>query len=397
VNSIASASPARVLLLLAFIGFISLGLPDGLLGVGWPSIRTSFDLPLDAISAWFITATSGYVTASFASGWLLSRMRVGTLLAASCLMTAASLLCIGVAPSWYWMVAAGLLAGFGAGAIDAGINTFAATYYSARTVNLLHGFFGIGATSGPLIMSAVLASGAAWQRGYFIVGFIQLALAICFGLTRRHWPAVQAHGDAAANVPPATLFDTLRLRSTQISIAVFLCYTGLESTAGVWIYSLLFNGRSVPAVMAATTVSAFWAGLTGARILFGFISPQGRFDRMLGLCIFGTILGTALLLIDTGQEADLIAAVLLGFSAGPIFPLLIATTPARLGPAHTANAVGIQIASAALGLSVIPSAAGVLADTYGYEAIPAMLLALALAVAVTHRWLAIETRSRAKC
>ena len=383
-----------VLLLLAFIGFISLGLPDGLLGVGWPSIRASFGLPLDAIGAWFIVSTAGYVAASFASGWLLSRMRVGTLLSASCLMTAVSLLCVGVAPSWPWMVAAGLLAGFGAGAIDAGINTFAATYYSTRTVNLLHGFFGIGAASGPMIMTAVLAAGAVWQRGYFIVGCVQLSLAGCFALTRRRWPAAQSHADDATAAAPATLPDTLRLRSTQISILVFVCYTGLEATAGVWIYSLLFNGRGVPAAMAATTVSAFWAGLTGARILFGLVAIHGKFDRVLGLCVAGTVLGATLLLVDAGTLANVIAAALLGFSAGPIFPLLIAATPSRLGPTHTANAVGVQISSAAIGTSAIPSLVGVFADRNGYEAISVALLVIALALTVSHRWLAESGRSR---
>jgi fucose permease len=378
---------SRFLLFLAFVGFISLGLPDGLLGVGWPSIRESFGLPIDAIGAWFILSTAGYVLASFSSGWLLNRMRVGTLLAASCLMTCLSLFWIGSAPTWLWMVAAGLLAGFGAGAIDAGINTFAATYYSARTVNLLHGFFGIGAASGPMIMSAVLASGAVWRRGYFIVGCVQLVLAACFALTRRRWPAVQVHQDAANRVPPATLGDTLRVRSMQVSIAVFILYVGLEATSGVWIYSLLFKGRGISATTAATAVSAFWIGLTGSRILFGFIHIE-RFDRALGAFIVGTIAGAALLIANMGVAPTLVAAARLGFSAGPIFPLLIATTPARLGPAHTANAVGIQIASASLGLSAVPSLVGVLADKVGYEAIPAALLTLGLALAATHRWLA---------
>lgn len=378
---------SRVLLFLAFVGFISLGLPDGLLGVGWPSIRESFGLPIDAIGAWFITQTAGYVVVSFASGWLLNRMRVGTLLAASCLLTSASLLWIGGAPSWPWMVSAGLLAGVGAGAIDAGINTFAATYYSARTVNLLHGFFGVGAASGPMIMSAVLASGSPWQRGYFIVGFVQLGLSVCFASTRRRWPAVQAHQEHAGGVKPATLIETLRVPSMQISIAVFVCYVGLESTSGVWIYSLLFKGRDIPATIAATAVSTFWIGLTGARILFGFIDAK-NFDRVLAALIGGTIVGSALLLADQGTASTLVAAAILGFSAGPIFPLLIATTPARLGAAHTANAVGIQIASAALGLSGVPSIVGVLADKFGYEAIPASLLTLALTLAMMHRWLA---------
>jgi fucose permease len=390
-------APSVVLLLLAFIGFVSLGLPDGLLGVGWPSIRAFFSLPLDALGALFITSTSGYVVASFASGWLLSRMRLGTLLSASCLTTAASLICFAVAPSWGWMVAAGLLAGFGAGAIDAGINTFAASYYSARTVNLLHAFFGIGAAAGPMIMTAVLAAGHVWQRGYVIVGVTQLALAVCFALTRRRWPQVQpitVHDATSELTRPMTIGDTLRLRSTQFSIAVFILYTGLEATAGVWIYSLLVNGRQVAATEAALAVSAFWAGLTGARILFGILTIGGQYDRFLGMCTTGMVIGALALLVDLSDATNFFAVALLGFAAGPVFPMLIATTPQRLGTVHTANAVGIQIASAALGLSAIPSLVGVLADQYGFESIPAALLVLTLLLTGTHRLLAIGSRER---
>jgi fucose permease len=382
---------SRVLLLLAFLGFISLGLPDGLLGVGWPSIRATFALPLDAVGALFVTFTSGYVIASFSSGWLMSRMRVGTLLAASGLLTGLSLLLYAASPSWGWMVATGLIAGCGAGAIDAGINTFAANYFSTRVVYLLHAFFGVGAAAGPMIMTAVLAAHLPWQRGYVIVGIAQLVLALCFALTRRRWPEVKPT-DKTQGSGVATLAATLKLPGTQISAAVFVLYTAIESTAGVWIYSLLAHGRGVTPVLAATAVSVFWCGLTGARLLFGIVAIKGSIDRVLSLCASGMFVGAALLLSNLNLIVSLGGAAVLGFACGPFFPLLIAATPQRLGAAHTANAVGVQIASAALGLSVIPSVAGVLADKYGLEMIPWTLTVLAVALIGGHRLLVQVSR-----
>src|SRR5919204_2389293 len=153
----------RLLPLLAGLAFISLGLPDGLLGVAWPSIRAYFYLPLDALGALLVMFTTSYLLSSFSSGRLLAHINVGSLLALSCLATAASLIGYALAPQWPIMVALGVLSGLGAGAIDAGLNTFAATHFSARAVNWLHAFYGVGATLGPVIMTAVLSAGCPWQ------------------------------------------------------------------------------------------------------------------------------------------------------------------------------------------------------------------------------------------
>jgi MFS family permease len=185
---------------LAYLGFISLGLPDGLNGVAWPSIRAFFDLPLDALGALLVTFMLGYLLSSFSSGWLLARINVGALLALSCLATAVSLLGYALASHWWMMVTLGALAGLGAGAIDAGLNTFAATHFSARSVNWLHACYGLGTTSGPVIMTGVLMAERSWQWGYGIVGVGQLALAICFGLTYRRWTSSDASARASEQV-----------------------------------------------------------------------------------------------------------------------------------------------------------------------------------------------------
>ncbi|MGE3272192.1 MAG: sugar MFS transporter, partial [Chloroflexota bacterium] len=174
-------------LALVFLGFISLGLPDGLLGVAFPSIRQTFGVPLDALGAVFLTSVCGYLAASLASGWIVDRIGVALLLALSALATAIGLLGYALAPSWWVIVALGLVAGLGAGAIDAGLNSYVALAHTPRLLAWLHACFGIGAATGPGIMMTVLENGQPWRLGYAIVGVAQLALGVCFLVTRRQW------------------------------------------------------------------------------------------------------------------------------------------------------------------------------------------------------------------
>lgn len=227
---------------LAYAAFISLGLPDGLTGVAWPSIRGTFGLSLEALGALITTTTVGYLVSSFSSGRALARIGVGWLLIVSCLATAISLLGYGLAPLWGVMVGLGLLAGLGAGAIDAGLNTYAAENFSPRTMNWLHAAFGLGAATGPLIMSGVLGAGQSWRLGYLIVGVAQLVLASCFLITRNQWHTQAGHAQATPTAG-APMARTLKLPSAWLSILLFFLYTGLELSAGQWLYTLLTEAR----------------------------------------------------------------------------------------------------------------------------------------------------------
>jgi fucose permease len=364
------------LLGLSCVGFVSLGLPDGVLGVAWPSIRTSFGLPLDALGALLVTSSLGYVGSSFSSGPLLARMSVGALLAASCVATAVSLLGYAYAPAWWMMVVLGALAGLGAGAIDAGINTYVATHHSARTLNLLHAFYGLGTTSGPIIMTSVLMAGMGWQSGYRIIGLAQLALALCFGATQRLWPGPNRSATAAS--PAAPIHATLRLRAAHLSLVTFFLYVGIESTAGAWIYSLLYGARGETMAAAGTAVSVYWGGLMVGRLFFGLVPTRTSPSRLVRYCVVSAAAAAGALALGITHSMDFVAAASLGFAAGPIFPCLIATTPQRFPEAHAANAVGLQVAAAALGQSILPASVGVLADSFGLETIPIAVLSAAL-------------------
>ncbi len=374
-SSAVRSARTRLLLALAFIAFISLGLPDGLLGVAWPSMRQSFDLPLDALGPLFISTTLGYVTASFLSGAILRRIRLGALLALSCAATAAAMIMYSASDHWGTIVAFGVVTGLGAGAIDSALNTFAAHNYSARTVNMLHAFYGLGTTAGPAIMTAVLLANAAWQRGYLIVGASQLVLAAGFLASRNLWPPETGKTDTQA--VSTSLSETLRLPATRLSALVFILYCGLEGSTGAWLYTLLHEGRNFSTAAAGTAVSSFWGSLMAARVVFGLVPVRPPLSRWLFASMIAGVLATLALSIQSHHAISIAAGALIGFACGPIFPWLIAETPQRLGVRHGANAIGVQIASAAVGLTLAPTLIGVLGERFGVNAIPSGLIALA--------------------
>lgn len=384
--------PRILLIALAFIAFISLGLPDGLLGVAWPSIRTYFNLSLDALGPLLISFTAGYLVSSFSSGQMLARLSVGTLLALSCLATATALLGFALTPIWWIMVTLGLLLGAGGGAIDTGLNTYVATQFSARTLNWLHACYGIGATLGPLIMTAVLASGLPWQGGYLIVGVVQLSLALCFALTRRLWAApTTTEAAPSEQIRAASALATLRLPTAWLSIALFWLYTGVEVTAGQWAYSVFTESRSISTTTAGQWVSVYWGALTVGRIVFGALVARVSVERLLRLCIIGIVGGAALFWLNFTPLLSFLGLAFIGFMLAPIFPSLIAQTPQRLGPRHTANAVGFQIAAAMLGGSMLPTIVGVLARNFGLESIGLFILVVSLGLFTLHEILLLAS------
>lgn len=360
-----------LLLVLSFVGFIALGLPDAVIGVAWPALRTHFNLHQDALGPLFITVTVGSVMASTATGVILSRIGIGDLLALSCAITAIALFGYTIAPSWIVLVTLGLLTGFGAGAIDAAINTHAATRYSARLVNVLHAFYGVGAAAGPALMTAVLTTGHEWQLGYRIIVGVEIVLAVAFILSRKQWPPPVAHHEEHQR--PARLLETLRLGKVQLSLLVFLVYTGCEAAAGAWVFSLLYEARDIATAAAGTAVTLYWGGLFASRLGYAFLPASASPNGVIRLCIV-TALGAVLALTSSLHPiVDIVAIATLGFAAGPIFPSLIATTPARVGPRHTANTVGLQISIAAVGLAALPALCGLVAQHLGLELIPILL------------------------
>jgi fucose permease len=372
-----------LILVLAYTGFVGLGLINSLMGVAWPSIRDTFGLPLDALGVLLIGSTAGYMLASAVSGRLMSLLNTGTMLAVSCCVAALALLATGSAPFWLLLVVLGFVSGLSGGAIDGGLNAYAAEHFSPRAMNWLHACFGIGATLGPAIMTAAITGGWGWRAGFWIVGVAQLALAACFGLTRKLWgnaPTIAegTHIAGAAPVVGAPLAATMRLPIAWLGIALFFVYCGVEVATGNWVFSLLTEARGVPAALAGAWVSFYWASLTLGRILFGFAVQRISPTTLLRWCMAGAVLSALLIWLNVAAWVSFAGIALMGLALAPQFPLLMSATPSYLGVRHAANGVGFQVAAASLGGALLPSLVGVLARTNGLEVLGPSLFVAAL-------------------
>lgn len=369
-------SANRFLILLSFIAFVSLGMPDGLLGVAWPGIRQDFHLPQDAMGLLLIFGTAGYSLASFYTTSLVSRLGLGGLLGGSCALTAAVLFIYTATPSWVLFVAAAALGGIGAGAIDSGINSYIARSRSEKAMQWLHGSFGIGVTIGPVIMTFGLSLTGQWRPGYLIVSAAQLTLALLFLSTRGQWKAERTDRPDAAPLPTVTQAESLKYRGIQLGMLMFLLYVGIEIGLGLWAYTLLTESRGIAPQVAGLVTGGYWGSFTLGRFLAGWLTTRIPATRLLSNSIMMAMLGVLAVILDIHDYLTLTGIALTGFAIAPVFPGLMSDTERRTGPHHMENGIGMQIASAGLGAAVLPSLAGILARGFGLEAIPVYLFFL---------------------
>ena len=373
------------LALLAFLAFVSLGLPDGLLGVAWPSIRGDLRVPLDALGLLVAIQTAGYLLSSFMSGRLLRVMAIGSVLALSTLAAAVALLGIATATSWPLLLAFGFIAGLAGGAVDAGLNSYGASHFSARVLNWLHACFGLGTTLGPLIVTTVLSSGNVWRIAYVIVGSGQLLLALTFFLTRKRWLEVrESVADSEPPALPARTRDTLRRPLVWLGMLTFFAYSGVEFVTGQWSYSLLTLHRGVPEATAGLLISLYWGSLMVGRILFGVVANRVPLIPTLRACVVASFGGALLFWLEPTPRLSYLGLMLIGFALAPIFASLISLTPKRVGRAHAENAIGFQIAAAGLGGAAWTAVVGVVAGSFGLGAIGASLVVLTLLLFVLY-------------
>lgn len=369
------------LIFLAFIAFVALGLPDGLLGVGWPSIRTGFSIPLDAIGMLLAACVVGYMTSSFLSGVFLSRLGVGRVLAGSCFLTGLALIGYSIVPQWWMMVSLGVFAGLGAGAIDAGLNTYVAAHFGEGLMQWLHASWGVGITLGPLIMTLGLTTMDTWHFGYRVVGVFQIALAVCFTLTLGMWNQNHQQPNAREQEKKLTdyktpISETLKQPQVWLSMVVFLLYVGAEGSLGTWIYTLLTESRQVDTTLAGFFAGSYWFTFTIGRIVAGMVANRVGSNKLVLGGVVGALLGAGLLIWNPSEMANVLAVAIIGLSIAPIFPAMMSGTRKRVGDRFAANTIGMQMAATGFGNAVIPSLMGVLARQFSLEIIPICLLAV---------------------
>lgn len=374
-----------LIIILSYVSFVILGLMDGLLGVAWPSMRMSFDLPIDAFGLLLTTSMLGHITASFANGRLITKAGPGGLLILS-----ASFLTIGaiteiLATVWLMVLLGGFFIGLGMGMLDAGMNTYAAATFRPRLLNWLHASFGLGATAGASLMTAYLASGLEWRSGVGTLGALYFGLTLIFVVTRKRWVYAPEHDTAVAPTPYAKNRQTLRLPLVWLSIAIFFIYTGVEIGVGHWAFTLFTEGRGISEATAGSWVTIYWSSFLAGRLLLGFI--ESNLVRLIRFGMAGAVVGTLLLTFSTIPALGLVGLVIIGVSVAPIFPALVTMTPARVGQQHAPNSIGFEIGAAGFGGAVVPGLAGVLGDSLGLEIIPWFLLTTAVLQLLLHELL----------
>ncbi len=378
-----------LLALLAFVAFISLGLPDGLLGVSWPSMRLTFGVPLDALGTLVAFGTAGYLTSSSLSGRILRVLPIGSVLALSTLAAALALLGYAITPYWPLLLACSFVAGLAGGAVDAGLNAYGARHFSARILNWLHAFFGVGTTLGPLIVTFVLTSGHVWRWSYVIVGSAQLVLAATFFATRARWADVAVGAAKTPRLPrPARSRDTLRQPIVWLAMLTFFVYAGAEVVVAQWSFSLLTLHRGESLATGGLLVTLYWGSLMVGRVLFGVIADRVPLLRALSVCLAASVVGALLFWLEPTRTLSFLGLMLMGASFAPVFASLILLTPRWVGRAHADNAIGFQIAGAGLGGATLTATVGFVADAAGLQTIGVSVLVITAVLLVLYQVLA---------
>lgn len=394
-----AARTSAPLLVLAYVAFVSIGLPDTVLGVVWPSLRAAFDLPQALLAAPLATGAAAYFLSGILAGRLIGGLGIGRLLAASTALVAVGVCGFGLAPAFAIFLACGALVGFGSGAVDAGLNTYVARHFAPRHMTWLHAAYAAGASVGPALMTALLARDLSWRLGYLAIAAVLASLALAFTAARNLWATGAAavvvdapggHGPPVHEATP-TAWRALRQPIVRLQIALFFLYAGVEVTAGQWSYTVLTESRDVDAATAGGEVTLYWGGLLTGRVLAGFVVERVGNVRLLRWATASAVLASAAFAVPSlPGPASAVALALISFSLAPIYPGLMAETPRRVGAAAL-HAVGFQVSAATLGIAAVPAAAGAIATELGLPAIPPLVVVCSALLWLLHERLVAST------
>ena len=373
----------HLLLALIYLSFISLGLPDGLLGAAWPSMYAELGAPVSAAGVIFVIISIGTVISSLFSERLNIRLGPGKVTAISVAMTAAALMGFSSCSSLWQLCLWAIPYGLGAGSVDACLNNYVALHYASRHMSWLHCMWGIGASAGPYIMGAVLTAGGHWSRGYQLIGIIQTVLTAVLLLSLPLWKS-----GSAGEVPkrqPLSLRQISRIPGVKAMLLSFFCYCATEQTVGLWAGSYLVLDRGFSPELAASFAGLFFMGIALGRALNGFFTLKFTDTQLTraGFCII--LLGIAAVLLPLGGTAALMGLGLIGLGCAPIYPSIIHATPERFGAEHSQAVIGVLMASAYLGNCLMPPIFGLIANHISISLLPVYLLLILVLMASMHR------------
>ena len=415
----------HVLLAVIYIAFISLGLPDALLGSAWPVMYREFGVNVSYAGIISMIVALGTVVSSLQSDRLTKKFGTGRVTAASVALTALALFGFSLARSFYALVFLALPYGLGAGSVDASLNNYVALHYKSRHMSWLHCMWGVGAAVGPYVMGFALTHGNTWNMGYRAIAVLQTALTALLVFSLPLWKRNDTSGDIRAvvsdmrssvpNTAEFSAFDTSKASSLDSAdtrplslkeiidlpgvkevMLSFFCYSAVEQTSGLWAasYAVLHNG--VSADVAARYASFVYLGITAGRALGGFISMYLNDTQMVRFGEIVILAGVILLFVPFGNAFTLLGFALIGLGCAPVFPSLIHATPHHFGADKSQAVIGVQMASAYIGTCVLPPLFGFIADRSGISLLPAYVLLFCVLMIASHERLVRLTKLRRK-
>ena len=375
----------HLLLAIIYISFISLGLPDALLGSAWPTMYSEFGVPVSYAGVISMIIALGTILSSLMSDRLTHKLGTGWITAISVAVTALALLGFSVSNSFWMLCLWAIPYGLGAGSVDASLNNYVALHYSSRHMSWLHCMWGVGASAGPYIIGYVLSGGQHWTAGYRIIGILQIILTAILIFSLPMWTGKKQANAGETNAAASLgLREVIRITGAKEVMITFFCYCALEQTSGLWASSYLAIYKGVPSETAAFFGSMFFIGITIGRAINGFLTMKFTDTQLirLGQGIIG--IGIVAMLLPMGKTVSLIGLILVGLGCAPIYPCVIHSTPAHFGEERSQALIGVQMASAYVGTCLMPPLFGLIANHINVALLPIYLLAILLAMIVMH-------------
>ena len=388
----------HLLLAVIYLAFIGLGLPDSLLGSAWPSIYEELGVPVSYAGIISMIIAAGTIVSSLFSGRVTHRFGAGRVTAVSVGMTAAALFGFSMSGSLLSLCLWAVPYGLGAGSVDAALNSFVALHYSSRHMSWLHCMWGIGTIIGPAIMSWVLTNGESWNTGYRRISYIQIILTAVLIISLPLWKRKPSAiiGDGSADIKEGSapsLANIFRIRGAKEVMLTFFCYCAVEQTTMLWASSYMVLHNGISEEIAAGLASLFFIGITVGRMASGFLTLKFSDTRMVRLGEAILVIGCVTLLMPFGEASSVIGIVLIGLGCAPIYPFTIHSTPQHFGAENSQAIIGVQMASAYIGILLMPPLFGLIVNHISVSLLPVYLIILSALMIVMHELVTRKTKS----
>lgn len=385
----------QLLLAIIYLAFISLGLPDSLLGSAWPTMYKGFNVPVSYAGMVSMIIAVGTIISSLQSDRLTRKFGTGKITAMSVLMTAVALFGFSLSDSFWMLCLWAIPYGLGAGSVDASLNNYVALHYASRHMSWLHCMWGVGASVGPYIMGFALTGGQGWQAGYRYIALLQIILTVILMFSLPLWTkqkrASFEKNNAEVQSKPLSLTQIFKIPGAREVMFTFFCYCALESTTGLWASSYLTLHLGISAQTAASFASLYYIGITIGRGISGFMTLKFNDTQMIRIGVGIIFAGMILLLLPLGENVALISLILIGLGCAPVYPCTIHATPDHFGAEQSQAIIGVQMASAYVGTCLMPPLFGLIADHVSIALFPIFLLVLLILMAVMHEGLVKKT------